>query len=612
MSQFDTGSDPISEASGQASQTQTRNRAGARTRARRAASSEKIQHIIETAENAVALRADQFSNGRTLKATYRPPVGGAIVPCIILTVDSADMISVAAIGFQGLLTRELKTHSVQENIEGLGSKSFTMDITPHRLMDKALESMISGDLAEKANNRKIQLAYTSVVPPEKETDDDALLYHIDSAIDALLSVNEDGMMPFVAQDIIQENRIIVMRRDVHVGQKVVTPDGTPRAADFSTTVVSRTSQNNSKETLNCADETTDLVHVTGTIDILRNPEHFHSAAATAIPGMMGQQLPPVYFPHVILTSLTQGDTSDMAEYGLPSLFLGLASVVGTMVGQNEWVQLFNQPKLKNLGDLGYEIDPNTRQMPAKPEPLKIAPGVQPSANGKSMSPDQFIATMMHTAPQISLQIELDGPQAWLQKLLLRCSDNDPRAIKFLRSKLDEFTGNNFSNRFPEGAPMFSSPTKYVQRGTYLDKSSELCDFNSVDLLTVLKQTTGDNVIAGEYLRGRMPGTGSSYAAMHDFRESMQALYPTLKITGVMAQVTFHNEFLSAILNAIHASKLPINLEGTSMDVQQKAVVYNPAMITNIQTPTGMFNAGMNAQGSQQFNMGNMAGYSYQL
>jgi len=404
---------------------------------------------------------------------------------------------------------------------------------------------------------------------------------------------------------------LVTKFDVTPGATYLSTTGQPIVGDFNAVLyVTTPTNNNAPKSLHGNNEDFSLTSIVGYLDFVRAEQQPVSWGGAG----MSQRPAIGYDPVLVITQNTCLGKTTLASDSILTQLLALTTIVPLVDPRyNRWSTIFepfigdNRCKT-SIGVLGLEHNPIPWQ-PYEPKILNIAAGGEPVFGNDKVTAQQVIATYVSQNLVVALDILHGGPLEWLQALLVKAKPGSA-AEQVLIDELDSFSGNLFSTIWkPLNLPILAFDSTDIHAGYYTDASGVQRDIRSIDYLSVLEATQGDQITFAPFAEGFLPGT-DNHDALDQKRKMLLKFAPHAIITGMYTRIFLNNSFINAIDQMNQQLGLNIAVEGLN-DLNSQSNVratFNSNYFSPIQSH-GTFAAGFN-RGYQPGNGGNRYGSTF--
>lgn len=383
-------------------------------------------------------------------------------------------------------------------------------------------------------------------------------------------VNGQPTSDFTAADFIDPELALVATYDVTPGATNLDVSGLPMSTDFTIGLQVRPANKKiAEQSLHDSADALPLAVIAGYVDILRVGQ----AQIKQPPYGQGSATVPGYTPVFVLTSNTIINNGSLGNDTLLSQLLGLGILV-PFLADKKWVSVYEPvlgdgDKKPSVGILGLEHNPYPN-MQVKLEEVPIIPGYEGIVGqSNKLTALEFVQRYFTDDIIVALDVIYGSPLEWLQSIFASATPGS-QAEKIIINELDSFSNGIFGNIWRDKNQSIMSHDKTILHSGYVPNNySTLSDLRSINYLTMLQHTGGDNSLFGPFAKGFWPGS-SDNVAVDEKRKYLQQAFPAARITGMITRNFFNNEFLKSITEMLEACKIHIVTEGLHENVNGSA------------------------------------------
>ena len=339
--------------------------------------------------------------------------------------------------------------------------------------------------------------------------------------------------------------------------QLTSADGMPIRSDITASMYINRNQTQAGRTeLNGADGQVDLVDISAAVELVYNPEAPRNPFSPNNP----QRSHVTVTPRIILTDIrcNQFRTTDR---------LALALATAFTIGQNgNWRMSFKptgnprgfRERLRKIGALN--IDANLMD-----EPGQFGSIIEP-INGSEYGLDEVVGILngcVSQNPIFSVDVLDAGATSWYMRVLTQACNAGP-GYDELYDAFNVITNGNFAKFFPRGKAIFNTQaTDRFLTGYFVgDTSGDKMDRRCLDYLACANIAGAKDPNFLVEWSNTFTELGVHPEVRLQKRSEMELAMTNEMVvsTGKGTRLTFTQEFIAAVANAMHALEVPVDVK----------------------------------------------------
>lgn len=456
---------------------------------------------------------------------------------------------------------------------------------PSDAADAALAIRVENLLKASFPKSRLLTADSTIVPRSFDMSSDQAIYNL--AYNAALACGSELNLARPSFEDIQIGKLMAAtqgRRSLSIAtyfgrSAKFDAVGNPSRADFRCVCKDTPPNRTNNLAVNTQEQSTYLSEVTGFIDVV------YVGGNEINPYAPQQQVKrDSYASRLVIT-----DIDKLAGYTVGSMLLAI-STLSVLSGNGAWMAAFKPKSIaqkgtvdySDVGALGYEND-----FFGQPELANKKIDFTNSAG--NMNPDallgQFLSILFKPGIMISFDIPDAGPQTWYSRIFAAASRGRPAAAQSIIEAAVALTNGQFDRNFNVNN-IFLDRGNRIHLGYYMNRNNEMRDIRDLDYLAVANQY-------GEMDRQRIVDWSETFTRqdlplelrMAERKKMIMSFFNNqVTFTGYAERVTFSGMFLDALINAIKACGMHVNLVSTGtagdFNAARAGASYAPAAIFN--------------------------------
>jgi hypothetical protein len=301
-----------------------------------------------------------------------------------------------------------------------------------------------------------------------------------------------------------------------------------------------------------------LTRLTGYVDLMYQPAQQAGFQQNQLQMGMFQQQPmatQMYQPRFVMTSIDTLTDAVSMELQLLALATGLG------LNRNmQWAGTYYAAKgkgtdvdLKDLGALGYEVN-LTGDPQAKPDRLDTR-----ATEFDNNAMRQLINMLIAPRLIYSLDIEEAGELSWIHQTYIAAANGDVDANLAILQAANNLTMGHFQTLFNPANPVCYDDQDRIHLGYYYDREGNRRDLRELDYVAILNLAGKTNPKLVEAWEDTHRNTQVPLEIRLAQRKAIlqQLVASEIHVKGFARRVSFNNDFLEALSQAIEKSGLAI-------------------------------------------------------